>query len=174
RMKVFTVHEPQAGTGDRIERAERVQFVADGFDSGAAVFAPLVLLSRGLYEGLAAYVAVIGLITLAAQNAGLGIAAAITALIALHLIVGFEIGELERFQLTQLGWRDLGLVSGRSRETCEREFFERWLGGQPVMAGIGGMGGEATGDKASPVWPKYPISSVVAARLQRIVRRRGW
>ena len=136
-MKVYTVHEPGDGvSSDRVDRAERFEFVSDGFDWNAALFAPFVLLANRIYVGLALYSA--ALVALVASFSALGADAGWIVLViaALHVFVGFEYGELKRAKLDGAGWSDLGPVSGRSLAECERRFYEAWLPGQPLMTGL--------------------------------------
>ena len=162
-MKVYTVHEqPGAAASriDRIDRAEHLQFLSDGFNWQAALFGPFELLIHKLYAGLAAYLLAIGAILalLSAIGAQPGVIA--LAAIAVHVIVGFEFGELKRKECDRNGWNDLGLVSGRSRIDCERRFFDRWLPRQPLIAGMSPMeaapvvqAGAASATKpAAPGW----------------------
>ena len=46
-MLTFTVHEPPNPPADRIDRAESLVFIKDGFSWIAALFAPLWLLATG-------------------------------------------------------------------------------------------------------------------------------
>ena len=145
-MKVYTVHEPpgpgegaqlQAQSTDRIERAERIEFVADGFDWTAALFAPFALLGQNLTAGFALYAAALAAIVALLLAIGATPGWIVLAVIALHTVVGFEAGELRRTKLEADGWSMLGTVTGRSRTDCERRFFDRWLPGQPIIAGLG-------------------------------------
>jgi hypothetical protein len=133
-MKVYTVHEPaRVGMIDRVDRAERFEFIADGFDWNAAVFAPFVLLGQRVWIGLAIYAATV--VALVALLSALGADAGwiVLAIAAVHVVVGYEFGELRRAQLDADGWSDLGVVSGRTRDECERRFFAVWLNGQPLL-----------------------------------------
>ncbi|MEQ1696324.1 MAG: DUF2628 domain-containing protein [Hyphomicrobiaceae bacterium] len=135
-MKVFTVHEQETPAADRVDRAEHLTFVSDGFHWSAALFAPFMLLGARLWIGLATYV--VALAAVCALLAALGASPAwITlAVIALHVIVGFEYSELERASLEAKGWSTVGTVVGRTRNECERRFFENWLPGQPMISGL--------------------------------------
>ena len=48
-MLTFTVHEPPDPPADRIDRAERLAFVRDGFSWSAALFTPVWLLAHRLW-----------------------------------------------------------------------------------------------------------------------------
>ena len=55
-MLTFTVHEPPNPPADRVDRAEGLVFIKDGFSWFAALFAPLWLLVHRLWWPLLGYV----------------------------------------------------------------------------------------------------------------------
>ena len=105
----------------------------DRFSPTAAVLAPFWLLSRRLWLGAIAYVALAALIVGVALALDLRAGWIAVLIAALHLIVGFEAASLQRWALERRGWRTLGTVAGRTAEECERRFLEAWLDGQPVL-----------------------------------------
>lgn len=130
----FTVHEPPVPAADRLDRAESLLFVKEGFTWSAALFAPVWLIVHRLWWPLFAYAAIIGLLE-AVRFIGIIDPGWITlGSLALHLLIGFEADSLRRWSLERSGWRMLGSVSGKSAEECERRFFEQWLPEQPVVA----------------------------------------
>ena len=135
-MKVFTVHEQTAHASDRLDRAERLVFVSDGFDWLAAGFAPLRLAGARLWTALVIYavalMATVALLSAIGASAGWMTA----ALLALHVIAGFEFNEQRRSALEDGGWSTVGTVTGRNRAECERRFFETWLTQQPMIASL--------------------------------------
>ncbi len=134
RMQTYTVHEGPSRPTDRIDRAEALAFVKDGFSLQAFLLGALWLLMQRLWLGLGLYVAAV--VSILSANAWLGLPAMSTliALIGLHVIVGFEADTIERLGLEQKGWQSLGSVSGTSALDCERRFFDTWLHTQPVLA----------------------------------------
>ena len=157
-MKVYTVHEAPGAAADRIDRAQHVQFVPDNFNWQAALFGPFELLIHHLYVGLAIYLLASTAVLLFLLAVDAQPAVVLLAVTALHVIVGFEFGELKRQDYDHRGWVDLGLVSGRSLRECERRFFEAWLPRQPLITGL-------SHSEASPVVPQ-------AAQVAR--RQDGW
>jgi hypothetical protein len=133
-MLTFTVHEPPNPPADRIDRAERLAFVRDGFSWTAALFAPIWLLAHRLWWPLAAYVAAEVAIELIRQSGLLDAGWTTLAAIGMSLLIGLEAGTLHRWSLGRRGWTTLGSVSGRNAEDCERRFFDMWLPQQPVLA----------------------------------------
>jgi hypothetical protein len=131
RVAVYTVHEPPRPPVNRIDRADALVFVKDGFSWGAAFLPPVWLAFRGEWLGLAAYMAAalclgLGLAALGANDAWVGL-----AILLLNITVGFEADEFERWSLARKEWREIGTVSGRDRDECERRFFDEWLVREP-------------------------------------------
>ena len=54
-MIVFTVHEPPNPPADRIERAEQLEFVRDGFTLLAGLIPPLWMVLNRLWIALLVY-----------------------------------------------------------------------------------------------------------------------
>jgi hypothetical protein len=98
-MLTFTVHEPPNPPADRIERADKLVFVKDGFSWLAALFAPLWMLVHRLWWALLGYVLV--LVALRSMQEFGVFNESTTGLIifALNLLVGFEAHTLRRWAL---------------------------------------------------------------------------
>ena len=159
-MLTFTVHEPPDPPADRIDRAESLVFVKDGFSWIAALFSPIWLLVHRLWWPLLGYVVLSGLLELVRWSAIVDPGWVMLAGIALHLLIGFEADTLRRSALDRRGWQILGSVSGRNAAECERRFYEGWLPTQPVIAPVSGpppLGGAPT--RRTPV-----IGSLLGAR----------
>jgi hypothetical protein len=134
-VAVYTVYEPPNAPADRVDRAEALTFIRDGFSWGAALVPPVWFALRGEWLALALY-------TAAALILGYGLTAAgaqpnwvALVLFVFNLLLGFEADTLRRWSLARAGWREIGAVSGRNRDECERRFFEGWLPREPVIAG---------------------------------------
>jgi hypothetical protein len=132
RVAVYTVHEPPEGRSGRLERAESLVFVKDGFSWAAALFAPIWLLLQRQWLAFLGYI-----VTAIAIGAGLAALDAEHwtgfALLGLHLLIGFEADSLRRRRLDRRGWRLVGTVTGPRLVDCERRFFEDWLPRQPLL-----------------------------------------
>jgi hypothetical protein len=133
-MRTYTIHERPDPAADRVDRAEGLVFVKDGFGWAAALFAPIWLVVHLLWWPLLGYVVVGGALqlvqlTLTFDKRWLGL-----AVLALHLLIGLEADTLRRWSLERRGWRTLGTVSGKTTAECERRFFDAWLPAQPILA----------------------------------------
>jgi hypothetical protein len=137
-MLTFTVHEPPNPPADRIERADKLVFVKDGFSWMAALFAPLWMLVNRLWWALLGYIVAIVALRLAQKYGGLTENTVGLMTFGLNLLVGFEADTLRRWALDRKGWLMLGSVSGRTVDECERRFFDGWLPSQPILRPAGG------------------------------------
>jgi uncharacterized protein DUF2628 len=145
-MKTYTVHEPPNAPAGRIERAEGLVFVKDGFSWMAALFTPVWLIVYRLWLPLVGYVAFMVLLGGLGNLVGTGWTG--LASLALNLLIGFEASVLRRWGLDRRGWRSVGSVSGRTAEECERRFFELWLPAQPGAPGGPAVGQGGAGPRA--------------------------
>lgn len=129
----YTVHERPDPPADRDDRAERLQFVRDGFSVFAFVLPPIWMLANRLWLVLFFYVLVLGaahgLITLFEVPEHWRYYASL----AINLLVGFEADSLQRWTLDRRSWRMVGTVSGTNFDECERRFFEGWV---PTVAAV--------------------------------------
>jgi len=133
-MLTFTVHEPPNPPADRVDRAESLVFIKDGFSWAAALLAPIWLLVQRLWWPLLAVVVLYGGFELIKRATGVDQRWVGLAILALNLLIGFEADTLRRWALERRGWRTLGSVTGKTAAECERRFFESWLPTQPIIA----------------------------------------
>jgi len=152
-MLTYTVHEPPSPPPDRIDRAEGLAFVKDGFSWTAALFAPIWLIVHRLWWPLLGYVVLSGLVELLRLGTALDPGWMTLAAVALHLLIGFEADTLRRWGLERRGWRTVGSATGKNASECERRFFDMWLPTQPIIAPAAGgaPGGGPTGGRRSLV-----------------------
>jgi Protein of unknown function (DUF2628) len=133
-VTAYTVHEPPNPPADRLDCAERLVFVKDGFSWLAALFTPLWMIAHRMWLGLLLYLVGVLALVLALLRLDVSEEWIRIATLALHLAIGFEAGSLQRWTLERRGWRMLGAVTGRSMMDCERQFLESWLPEQPIIA----------------------------------------
>jgi Protein of unknown function (DUF2628) len=133
RLKSFSVHEAPHPAADRIDRAEALEFVPDGFLKKAFLLPPLWLASRGVWVGVLAYAAAAVAILSVAWALMLPTLITLLLFVGLHLIFASECDEMLRSHLTARGWTMIGQVTGTGRLDCERRFYDQWLPTAPVM-----------------------------------------
>lgn len=148
-MIAYTVHEQPEPPADRLDRADALVFVRDGFSLAAALFAPFWLAANRLWLGLAGYVAIAVLIAVIAYLFALAPGWTGLLTVALHVLVGFEADTLRRMALDSRGWTEIGSVVGRDADDCERRFFANWLPYQPAIA-LPGAGRQPPPARSSP------------------------
>jgi Protein of unknown function (DUF2628) len=132
-MITVTVHEPPSPPADRLDRAERLEFVKDGYNWVAAAWPPLWMLGQKLWWAFGAYLAIAA--TFSFVLAALGVSPALIAMLflGLHLLIGLEADSIVRWNLDRTGWQVVGTVVGRNLAECERRFFDDWLPQQPII-----------------------------------------
>ena len=156
-MRTYTIHEQPDPAADRLDRAEALVFVKDGFSWAAALFAPLWLLVHRLWWPLLGYVGIgaafqFAQLTMTFDKRWLGLAA-----FALNVLIGFEADTLRRWGLERRGWHTVGTVNGKTTDECERRFFDTWLPSQPILAASGQS-------RLSPGGGRWSIGSLLGAR----------
>jgi hypothetical protein len=171
RIVACTVHEGPNPPTDRMDRAEALRFVRDGFSGQAALLAPIWLLAHRLWPALAAYIAAIAAIGAAYAWLGLPDAAALICVAAVHLIVGFEADTIERGDLERKGWSGLGSVTGANLLECQRRFFEQWLPSQPVFTSKATTAAQPPAQTPRPQVTSARGGSSAADRLAALWRR---
>lgn len=142
RMSAFTIHEPPNPAIDRIDRAEAMLFLKDGFNWGAFALGPIWLLANRLWLGLAGYVAVMAALVATFTALSLDPGWISLAIVGLHAVLGFEAHSLHVASLEQRGWNMIGSVVGAGEADCERRFFEGWLPTQQPLRHAAPLAGE--------------------------------
>lgn len=140
-MQTYTVYEAPSPAADRIDRAEALVFVKDGFSWAAALFTAIWMLVHRLWWALLGYVLLLAGLQFAGtllkvDQQWIGLAS-----LGLNILVGFEAESLRRWALERRGWTNVGAVTGKNLAECERRFFDGWLPAQPIIAApSGGIG----------------------------------
>lgn len=133
-MVTFTVHEPPIPAADRVDRADELRFIKDGFSWTTFFLPPLGLALKKLWLPLIVYLAALTTLLAALSWIGASENWLWAVVFASSLFLGFEVSTIQRFMLDHAGWHMLGTVTGRNIADCERRFFETWLPGQPIIA----------------------------------------
>lgn len=147
-VEVYTVHEQPEPAADRIDRAEALVFVRDGFSWAALIFGPLWLIAQRAWLPLGLYFATSFIAGALSQLVGAPPSWTMLVGLAVNAVLGFEASSIKRWSLDRAGWTDHGTVSGRGLAECERRFLETWLPQQPVLA-RGGQGIPASTETVS-------------------------
>ena len=133
-MITCTVHEPPEAPADRIERAETLVFVKEGFAWPAFLLTPFWAIANRLWLVLLGYLAIVVGAELLFMALGIEQSGAVAAmLLALQLWIGLEAAQLKRWTLARSGWQTRGSVNGRDIDECERRFLDLWLPSQPLI-----------------------------------------
>jgi hypothetical protein len=165
----YTVHEPPAPSADRLDRAEQLVFVKDGFTYAAAAFAPVWLIANRLWLAFAAYLAVLVLLLLGVAALDGPSTWLLLGSSALHLLLGYEADSIQRFTLARRGYRQIGAVSGRSETECERRFLESWLPEPQRPSPLGPISAAIAAARPLPA----PAPAAVTTEPEP-PQRRGW
>ena len=102
-MVTYTVHEPPNPPADRLDRAQAVVFLKDGFNLGATLLGPVWLLARRLWIGFALYAVGLGVLLgfLKAMGASPGWFSLVIA--AVHVLIGFSAVAADRCHQRRCG-----------------------------------------------------------------------
>lgn len=112
---------------DPLRASEQVVFVKGGFMVLALVFPLLWIVLNSLWLVLAGYVVASIAIQLGANALGFSEQIAGIAALGINIILGFQGGDLKRWTLERRGYREVGIVTGRTAQECELKFFRYWL-----------------------------------------------
>lgn len=149
RVAAFTVHEPPKPAGTKLERAEQLLFVRDGFSWRALLFGPFYFLFRAEWLSLVLYIIVAIALSVLLRLFSAGNEWTGWMMLLLNVIAGFEATDLKRWSLARRGWREIAAVGGRDQDDAERRFFEDWL--PTASSGGAAFDTPADGDMASRI-----------------------
>jgi Protein of unknown function (DUF2628) len=149
----YTVHEPPQPQADRVDRADELAFVKDGFSWLTAICPPVGLMAKKLWLELLVYIVIVAALVWILSWADVDTNWIALSVMALGLFLGLEISSLERFLLDRAGWRTIGTVTGRNLAECERRFFESWLPDQPVITATKSGAHHARTSGSTGGWP---------------------
>ncbi len=159
-MKVYTIHEQPHPPADRLDRAVELIFVKEGFCFSAALLTPFWLLAHRMWLPFVGYLAGLLVMELLAWSAGLPPGLSSPIAIGVHLAVGLEADTIRRWWLDRRGWSEIGSITGRTTDECQRRFLDSWLPMQPMVAMAGAPPGPA-GTKV-PAAAAVPTSTAAA------------
>ncbi|OYX06088.1 MAG: hypothetical protein B7Z15_16595 [Rhizobiales bacterium 32-66-8] len=130
-MAIWSVLTKEQPGDTAAMRAERTAFVREKFSWAGLIFAPLVLLRFQLWMAFAVFVALTILATVAEHMLRLpgGTSTAVT--LGLHLLVALELPSLRVRKLVRNGYREVGVVVARDRDSAEHRFFSGYEPDRP-------------------------------------------
>jgi hypothetical protein len=162
----YTVYEPPNASANRLESAEQLVFVKDGYAILGALLPPIWLLAKRMWLEFTLYVAGTALLVWALSSIGATELANAIVLI-IQIVFGFEAGALYGASLERRGWRLVGTVAGRGQEDSERRFLEVWL---PTRTEIP----PAPLGSAMPAAPSWTETALSRAKETIARGRRAW
>jgi hypothetical protein len=121
-MRLYTVQCRAGGpAGD-----PDVVLIKEGF-CWPALFIPLLwALYHRLWWGVAAYIAVAGVLGAAVELAGLAEPVQTVVMFGLALLVGWSANDWRRWTLDRAGYRSCGVIMGRRLIEAEARLFDGW------------------------------------------------
>jgi len=162
----YTVYEPPYASANRLESAEQLVFVKDGYTIIAALLPPVWLLAKHMWLEFILYVG--GTVLLVWALTSIGATDLSNALLLIiQMVFGFEAGALYGAALERRGWRLVGTVTGRGQEDSERRFLEVWL---PTHTEIPPVPLGAT----TPAPPSWAATALTHAKETIARGRRAW
>ncbi len=170
QVSSYTVFEAPEPPADRLDRAGALVFVKDGFSIQAMLFAPLWLMTRRAWLALLGYVLWVAALIAVDLVFAVDAAYLLTALAALHLIVGYEAGAIERHAFEHRGWSRLGELVGSSLQDCERRFLDIWL---PMQPGVRTSSTAARPADKAPAQPSTTTAERPRGVVARLLRRKS-
>ena len=165
-MVTYTVYEPPNASANRLESAEQLVFVKDGYAIFGALLPPVWLLVKRMWLEFALYVGGTGLLVWALTSAG-ATELSNALLLIIQIVFGFEAGALYGASLERRGWRLVGTVAGRGQEDSERRFLEVWL---PTRTEIPA----APPGSTAPTPPSWMETALTRAKETIARGRRAW
>ncbi len=125
-MKYYTVHQPPVPKQDRLDQADELIFVKEGFAWLAFAAPPIWMLVNRLWLEFVFYIA--AGVAWVQLSKSLGMQEPFLTLFAfvVSLALGFEGNNLVRWKLSRRDYNMVGTVSGRDQDECELKFFTYW------------------------------------------------
>jgi len=126
-MKIFSVHHKSTEPALILSEGLETRFVKEGISWTAVFFAPLWLFFHRMWLVLFATLVLYAIAIVAAEAVGLDAGPALSLVLVVNIIIALEGNNLRRWTLKRAGYQEIGVVTGRSLEHCERRFFESLL-----------------------------------------------
>lgn len=126
-MKIFSIHHKADDPAIILSEGLETRFVKEGVSWSALFMAPVWLIFHRMWLVLLGVFFLYGVAGFAARAVGLDPASSLGLVFIVNIIVALEGNSLRRWTLQRSGYKEIGVVTGRSLEHCERRFFESLL-----------------------------------------------
>lgn len=126
-MKSYTVHEPPHPVASDVARADRMEFVREGFSWLALLFPVIWMLYYRMWITLGLFILAVLIVQGLGHVVGMSEEGSGIVSLFLNIAFAFEANNLRRWTLDRAGYQYLGTVSGDSYDECELKFFTHWL-----------------------------------------------
>ncbi len=126
-MKIFSIHHKSGEPAIILSEGLETRFVKEGISWSALFLSPLWLIFHRMWLVLFGTLILYGLAGFAATAAGLDPTASLSLVFIVNVLIALEGNNLRRWTLKRTGYQEIGAVSGKSLEHCERRFFESLL-----------------------------------------------
>lgn len=127
-MKSYTIHEAPEPSVNTMDKADRIEFVREGF-AWLALFFPIVwMIYYRMWIVLAVFVGFMFALQGITYTSGAQDEIAGLISIFASLVFAFEANNLRRWTIERQGYQLVGAINGDSYDECELKFFSSWLG----------------------------------------------
>lgn len=126
-MKIFSVHHKSTEPALILSEGLETRFVKEGISWTALFFAPVWLVFHRMWLVLFATLVLYATAIAVADAIGLDAGPALSLVLVVNIIIALEGNNLRRWTLKRGQYQEIGVVTGRSLEHCERRFFESLL-----------------------------------------------
>jgi len=126
-MKIFSIHHKEVDPALILSEGLETRFVKEGISWTALILAPVWLIFHRMWLVLLGMIVLYGIFGFAAKAIGLDSVTSLGLVLIVNIIMALEGNNLRRWTLERAGYQEIGVVTGRSLEHCERRFFESLL-----------------------------------------------
>ena len=126
-MKIFSIHHKAVDPATILSEGLETRFVKEGISWAALFLSPVWLIYHRMWLVLLGALVMYGIAEFTADAVGLDPASSFSLMLIINVILALEGNNLRRWTLGRAGFKEIGVVTGRSLEHCERRFFESLL-----------------------------------------------
>ncbi len=126
-MKIFSIHHKAVDPATILSEGLETRFVKEGISWTALFLSPVWLIYHRMWLVFLGTLILYTVAGFAAKSVGLDPSTSLSLVLVVNVIVALEGNNLRRWTLNRAGYREIGVVTGRSLEHCERRFFESLL-----------------------------------------------